>query len=86
MTEQEALKKFMEQVRWLHEPEFGDFKRKVGLYIHRLVESVPAMRQGTAGQVISKMETDVMFNPNGNIESTRKNILKLAQEVMKSGH
>lgn len=86
MTEQEAVKKFIDQVRWLHEPEFGDFKRKVGLYIHRLVESVPALKQGSSSPLISKMREDVLFNPNGNIEGTRKQILELAQKVMGSGH
>ena len=86
MTEQEAVKKFIDQVRWLHEPEFGDFKRKVGLYIHRLVESVPALKQGPTSKLISQMEEEVIFNPNGRIEATRKNVLDLAQKVMGSGN
>lgn len=84
MTEQDLIRKFIDQVRWLHEPEFGDFKRKVGLYIQRLQESGPAMQKGAAGKILSQMKLDVVYSPNGDIESTRKHVLELAQKALVS--
>ena len=81
MSEQEAVKQFIDQIRWLYEPEFGDFKRKVGLYIQRLEESLPAGKND-AKQAIANMKTTVVFNPNGDIESTRRQVLLMAQELL----
>lgn len=85
MTEHEALKNFIEQIRWLQEPEFGDFKRKVGLYIQRLLESTPALQRGAAGKAISEIKMEVIYNPNGDMESTRRRVLEIAEKVLGSG-
>lgn len=82
MSDQEALRQFIDQVRWLYEPEFGDFKRKVGLYIQRLEESHPSLKSGRAKEVLQDMRTTVVFNPNGDIEATRRQLLKMAQELV----
>lgn len=73
--------KFIEQIKWLYEPEYGDFKRKVGLYIQRLEEANPALKKGAQGRVLDAMKTAVLFDANGDIESTRRKILQLAQEL-----
>lgn len=77
----QTVTKFIEQVRWLYEPEYGDFKRKVGLYIQRLEESNPELKKGQARKVLETMKTAVLFDPNGDIESTRRKILQLASEL-----
>lgn len=82
MTEQEALRRFIEQIRWLHEPEFGDFKRKVGLYIQRLEEAVPSLLQGGSLKHMDEMKKDVLFAPNGQVEPTRRRVLSLAQRML----
>ncbi len=83
MREQELLQKFIDQVRWLYEPEYGDFKRKVGLYIERLEESLP---QSNAGQstkkVLADMKSTVVFNPNGDIEATRRQVIQMAHGLL----
>lgn len=81
MKEQEAVKKFIDQVRWLYEPEYGDFKRKLGLYIERLEESCG----GTAAKVLADMKSKVVFNPNGDIEATRRLVIQLAHELLGTG-
>lgn len=89
MTEQEALKKFIDQVRWLYEPEYGDFKRKVGLYIERLEAAHPELTSGEAKTVIASMRSTVIYNPNGDIEVTRRQVIQLAHELLSgspSGH
>ena len=82
MSDQEALRQFIDQVRWLYEPEFGDFKRKVGLYIQRLEEANPSLKSGRAKEVLTDMRTTVVYNPNGDIEATRRQLLKMAQELV----
>lgn len=87
MNDQEAVRQFIDQVRWLYEPEYGDFKRKLGLYIQRLEEAQPALKSGSANQVLAQIKNSVVYNPNGDIETTRRHVLKLAQELLTSaGH
>lgn len=76
-----AVKKFLEQVHWLHEAEYGDFKRKVGLYIERLEEANPELQKGLGQRVMAEMKTQVLYNPSGDIESTRRQIMQLANEL-----
>jgi hypothetical protein len=80
-AEQHSVLKFIDQVRWLYEPEFGDFKRKLGLYIQRLEEASPALKKGQARKVIENMKTAALFDASGDIESTRRKILQLAHEL-----
>ncbi len=82
MNDQEAVRQFIDQVRWLYEPEFGDFKRKLGLYIQRLEESHPSLKSGRAKEVIGEIRTNVVYNPNGDIEVTRRQVIKMAQELL----
>jgi hypothetical protein len=82
VKEQEAVQQFIDQVRWLYEPEFGDFKRKLGLYIQRLEEAHPSFKGGQGGQVLENMKTTVVYNPNGDIESTRRQVIQLAAQLL----
>lgn len=82
MNEQEAVRQFIDQIRWLYEPEYGDFKRKVGLYIQRLEESHPTLKKGASQDVLSNMKTTVVYNPNGDIESTRRQVIQLAHQLL----
>lgn len=83
MVEQELLQKFIEQVRWLYEPEYGDFKRKVSLYIERLEEALPAHGDASlTKKVLEDMRTQVVFNPTGDIESTRRQVIQMAHGLL----
>ncbi len=84
MKEQEAVKKFIDQVQWLYEPEYGDFKRKLGLYIERLEEAC-ATGNGNAAKVLAEMKSKVVYNPNGDIEATRRMVIQMAHELLGSG-
>jgi hypothetical protein len=84
MKEQEAVKKFIDQVRWLYEPEFGDFKRKVGLYIERLEEAYPDLASGQSKKVLASMKSTVIYNPSGDIEGTRRQVIQMAHELLGS--
>lgn len=81
-SDRAALQAFNDQIKWLYEPEFGDFKRKAGLYIQRLEETHPQLAKGNGRAIFAKMKSVVMFNPNGDIEATRKELLQLTQQLM----
>lgn len=81
LAENKNVAQFIEHVRWLYEPEYGDFKRKVGLYIQRLEEATPSLKSGAAQKILDSMRTTVLFDPNGDIEGTRRKILRLAMEL-----
>lgn len=83
MREQELLQKFIDQVRWLYEPEYGDFKRKVGLYIERLEEALPDSVDGAdTRSVLENMKSTVVFNPSGDIEATRRQVIQMAHGLL----
>ena len=84
MKEQEAVQKFIDQVRWLYEPEFGDFKRKLGLYIERLEEAHPNLGDGHAKEVFDKLKSTVIYNPNGDMELTRRQVIEMAHQLLGS--
>ncbi len=81
-SEQEALKTFIEQIRWLYEAEFGDFKRKVGLYLERLEQTHPQFSQGRAKEVIEEIRSKVIYSPSGDIEATRRQIIQKMHELL----
>jgi len=81
-NEQEALKNFIDQVRWLYEAEYGDFKRKVGLYLERLEQTLPESSQGRTKPVIEEIKSKVIFSPSGDIESTRRQIIQKMHELL----
>jgi hypothetical protein len=82
VKDQEAVLQFIDQVRWLYEPEYGDFKRKVNSYIQRLEEAHPAFKAGQGSQVLANMKTSVVYSPNGDIESTRREVIQLAAQLL----
>ena len=82
MEQLDAVKQFIDQIRWLYEPEFGDFKRKVNLYIQRLEESQPAVKSGAGQSVLTNMKNIVVYSPNGDIETTRRELIQLAAQLL----
>ena len=85
MKEQQAVQNFIEQVRWLYEPEYGDFKRKLGLYIQRLEEANPTLTKGANAKLLANMKQSVVYSPSGDIEATRKEVIQLAHQLLGTG-
>lgn len=77
MSTEDAVTEFKNHIRWLYEPEFGDFKRKVSLYLERLQQAAPAVSKNT----VEKIRETALYNPNGDIESTRRQILELSERL-----
>lgn len=70
MNNNAGIMELCEKVKWLQEPEFGDFKRKVGLYLdqtkERLGSSDAALRKN-----LEELKYQVVYAPNGDMEATR---------------
>lgn len=72
------VNEFIKRVENLYEVEYGDFKRKVSLYINRLDQGVtdPSKRA-----IITKMRNDLLFGPIADIEIMREKTLELAKKL-----
>ena len=78
-----SIRSFYETVEWLYEPEYGDFKRKLSLYIYRL-ESLLAPQISQEGlDLIEEMKRLCLYQPSGEIEQTRTEILQLSERLQK---
>ncbi len=81
------IENFIDQVKWLQEPEFGDFKRKVGLYVNRLEEELSsgALSGTSAGQkqrdLLEQMRFVCLYAPDGDMDGTRRKVLQLAEQL-----
>lgn len=81
MSEKQTVKEFYDKVNWLNEIEYGDFKRKVGLYLNRLEENLK-LQNPEAQQIMQKLKDVVVYNPEGEIEPTRIKALELSQKLI----
>lgn len=83
MQEKEAIEEFMKTVKWVHEFEYGDFKRKLGLYVNRLGERLGKKDQLTKN-ILAEMRQVIVFDPDGDIEATRSRAIRLAEKLLKN--
>lgn len=60
----------------LTEVEYGDFKRKVGQYINRFERQNEGQISAELKHKLSNIKNYVVYCPNGEVESTRDDILK----------
>lgn len=70
MKEKAEIMELCEKVKWLHEPEFGDFKRRVGLYLDQFRESLDPSETGLR-RSLEELKYQVVYAPNGDMEATR---------------
>lgn len=82
MTDTEALKSFIDQVRWMYEAEYGDFKRKLGLYLERLEQSSPELAKGRGRAAFAQIKETVVYSPTGDIEATRRRVLEICNTLL----
>ena len=72
---------FSDQIRSLHEVDYGDFKRKISLYIRRLNEKMNPDQTKMVLDLLQQMNTLVLYNATGQIEDTRARVLELATTI-----
>lgn len=69
---------FIKRLENLYEVEYGDFKRKVGLYINRLEQGVTGPQSKS---VINEMRNTVLYGPIADIEIVREKTIALAKKL-----
>jgi hypothetical protein len=74
----EQVSEFIKRVENLYEVEYGDFKRKVGLYINRLEQD---FKDPQSRQVIQEMRQVVLYGNHPDIETAREKTLQLARKL-----
>jgi hypothetical protein len=74
------ITKFENSVKNIHEIEYGDFKRKLSLYILRLEQSLGSKNK-KSHFYISQMKEKVIYNPEGNIDIARDIILEITKKM-----
>lgn len=72
-----SIAELQEKVRWLQEPEFGDFKRKLGLYIDQASEQSETNKE--VKKLLKELKYQVVYAPNGDMEATRSLVLAKLQ-------
>lgn len=75
-----SIVELQEKVRWLQEPEFGDFKRKLGLYLEQAREQSEANSE--IEKVLRELKYQVVYAPNGDMEATRSLVLAKLQNAL----
>lgn len=80
MTSLEAVEIFISQIKWTHEVDYGDFKRKLGLYITRLSEELGPIPKEVQSK-IERLKQDAVFEPDGDIENTKLKSISMAEDI-----
>lgn len=77
-----AITEFESKVTHLYEAEYGDFKRKLGLYITRLEQDMGQQLTGQGRIQIDELKHQLIYSPETtNIEQARTMALELAQSL-----
>ena len=82
MKDQKYIENFVNRVENIHEFEYGDFKRKVGLYLNRLEGQLGPSTTKDHKIVLQEIKQSVVYSPNGDIEATREQTVRLARRLM----
>jgi hypothetical protein len=72
------VSEFIQRVENLYEVEYGDFKRKVGLYINHLDQGVSGSQNKA---LINEMRHAVLYGPIADIEIIRDKTISLAKNI-----
>ena len=80
MSQNSAIEKFENYVKNLHEIEYGDFKRKLSLYILRLEQGY-GKKDARSQKIFHQMRDKTIYNADGNIDNSRAIVLDLAKSL-----
>ena len=83
MSTKAAIDEFQGKIRHLYEAEYGDFKRKVGLYLTRLEQDAgPALTRDQRIR-LDQLKEEIIYSPaTTNIESARAKILQVVESLV----
>ncbi|MCB0384771.1 MAG: hypothetical protein KDD43_05210 [Bdellovibrionales bacterium] len=80
LNKNQLVEQFLSCTRNLNEVEYGDFKRKVGLYLQRMEEGLGTSSPDVE-MLCQEIRRIVVFQPSGNINQTRQRAIELAQKI-----
>ncbi len=83
MKDKDGLLELCEKIKWLREPEFGDFKRKIGLYLDQANEN---FTHPQAKKSLEELKYQVVYAPNGDMEATRALVVSKLKNTAGSIH
>lgn len=75
----DPIAEFSDNVRWLHEVDYGDFKRKVGLYANRLNEKLTAEQRPKVKDLLERLKQEILYGSIGEVEHARTQALIIAE-------
>ena len=77
-----AVAEFEAKVSGLYEAEYGDFKRKLGLYITRLEQDLGQQLNQSSRAQIDQLKHQLIYSPETtNIEQARSLALQMAKAL-----
>ena len=85
MQNRESIEEFIHSVQHLHEIEYGDFKRKLNLYLSRLEQNV-GNADSELSRWVGEMKNQILYCAPANIEVVREQTLNSAQKLKNSLH
>lgn len=78
---------YIEKVDALVEPDYGDFKRKVGQYLLRLEQSLRGQPGAeTSLRILANIRQQVVYAPVGQVETARRIALDGLQDIRNKLH
>ena len=82
MTTTDAIKEFEDKVTHLYESEYGDFKRKLGLYMRRLEQDLGEATTREMKLKLSELKHEIVYSPEStNIETARSRALEVVRSM-----
>ncbi len=82
MAQADKIDEFIHRIKFLYEPEYGDFKRKVGLYLDRLQQEIgPKAREPRVRDSFEQIKTLIIYQPKDNVEAARQETLSWAKQL-----
>ncbi len=79
----EAIEVFIRSVHEIHDPDFGDFKRRATLYLHRLMDAL-GLSHAPTKELLATIMHRLNYEPELDIEQTRHQLLDLAEQLKKT--
>jgi hypothetical protein len=78
-----ALENFARNISLVFEDDYGDFMRKVNLYLDQLESELRPLANPEIELKLSVMKSYIQYTPSWNVDATRRNIFADISELEK---
>lgn len=76
-----SISRFIQNLSEISDPDYGDFMRKANHYLLELETETKKIASERILAHLANMKDDIQFNPNWDIESTRKKVILEAEKI-----